>query len=63
MLRVLLLDRGLLVIHAQNLRQALDVVETPIAAAIATSRRSQPISEERAFFCPMRPLSSCIFLL
>jgi DNA-binding response OmpR family regulator len=34
MLRVLLLDRGLLVIHAQNLQQALDVVETPIAAAI-----------------------------
>lgn len=34
MLRVLLLDRGLLVIHAQNLRQALDVVEQPIAAAI-----------------------------
>lgn len=34
MLRVLLLDRGLLVIHAQNLQQALDVVEQPIAAAI-----------------------------
>jgi len=34
MLRVLLLDRGLLVVHAQNLRQALDVVEQPIAAAI-----------------------------
>lgn len=34
MLRVLLMDRGLLVIHAQNLRQALDVVEQPIAAAI-----------------------------
>jgi DNA-binding response OmpR family regulator len=34
MLHVLLLDRGLLVIHAQNLKQALDVVETPIAAAI-----------------------------
>lgn len=34
MLRMLLLDRGLLVIHAQDLRQALDVVEQPIAAAI-----------------------------
>jgi CheY-like chemotaxis protein len=34
MLRVLLMDRGLLVVHAQNLRQALDIVEQPIAAAI-----------------------------
>lgn len=34
MLRVLLLDRGLLVLHAQNLQQALDAVEQPIAAAI-----------------------------
>jgi DNA-binding response OmpR family regulator len=35
MLRVLLLDRGLLVIHAQNLRQALDLVEHErIAAAV-----------------------------
>lgn len=34
MLRVLLLDRGLLVIHAQNLQQALNAIEQPIAAAI-----------------------------